>query len=219
MSPPGPAPAVAARERSRPPAAPPVARSRSAGPPSGRALHALRTPAARLRDHDPPPPSGIDAEVARTLRSPGLGDPLLPAIRARLEHGLGVDLGALRVHTGERAHAAARRLGARAFTVGRRIYLGERATVHDDALMAHEAAHAVQQQAGTAATGGVALEREAAARRPDGRREAAPRASTAAPRPATRSARARTRAGSSARSWTSSGATRRGSSRSSRRAP
>ena len=162
----GPAPARAPAERARPAAAPPVARTRSSAPPSGRALHTLRAPVARLRDHDPAPPSGLDAEVARTLRAPGLGEPLLPAIRQRLERGLGVDLGALRVHTGERAHAAARRLGARAFTVGRRIYLGERATVHDDALMAHEAAHALQQQSvpivqRAAGTGGGALEHEA----------------------------------------------------------
>ena len=109
-------------------------RSRPTRPPSGRALSTLGAPVARLRDHDPAPPAGLDAEVARTVRAPGLGETLLPGIRARLERGLGVDLAALRIHTGERAHAAARRLGARAFTVGRHVYLGERATVHDDAL-------------------------------------------------------------------------------------
>ena len=157
----------APRQRSRPAPAPPVARSRPTRPPSGRALSTLRAPVARLRDHDPAPPAGLDAEVARTVRAPGLGETLLPGIRARLERGLGVDLAALRIHTGERAHAAARRLGARAFTVGRHVYLGERATVHDDALLAHEAAHAIQQQSGpivqrAAGSTGGALEREAA---------------------------------------------------------
>lgn len=160
---------AATRERSDQPARPSPRLTPNQRPPTGRALVTLHTRAARLRDQDPSVPAGTPPRVAEVLRGPGAGEPLPRALRARLESGLGVDLGALRVHTSAQARTAAATLGARAFTVGRRIFLGERASIHDTGLIAHEAAHAIQQQDAAAiqtlrTTAGSegALEREAA---------------------------------------------------------
>lgn len=69
-----------------------------------------------------------------------------PAIQATIERSLQVDLSAVRVHTDSQAQNLAKNLSARAVTYGNHIFLGrgERATDLD--LMAHEAAHVVQQR-------------------------------------------------------------------------
>ncbi|MEU8460379.1 DUF4157 domain-containing protein [Streptomyces sp. NPDC029003] len=81
----------------------------------------------------------------------GPGSPLSPALRARIEPHVGVDLGAVRIHTGPRAAAAAAALGARAFTTGSEIVLGGRESPDDVQLMAHEATHVAQQNASSVA--------------------------------------------------------------------
>ncbi|MDT7605497.1 MAG: hypothetical protein QOF61_3494, partial [Acidobacteriota bacterium] len=89
---------------------------------------------------------GARAEgVAQLVSSPGGGDPLPAQVREALETGLGADLKAVRVHTDARAEAAAAALPARAFTYGTHIFLGAGARPTDLGLMAHEAAHVVQQ--------------------------------------------------------------------------
>ncbi|TNV63065.1 DUF4157 domain-containing protein, partial [Corallococcus exiguus] len=93
------------------------------------------------------------AARASTLTGPGSvpgaptgGAPLAPSVRDTLESTLQTDLQSVRVHTGARAQDAAASLSARAFTFGNHVFLGpgERAT--DAGLLAHEAAHVVQQQ-------------------------------------------------------------------------
>ncbi|MEU9001675.1 DUF4157 domain-containing protein [Streptomyces sp. NPDC048551] len=81
----------------------------------------------------------------------GPGSPLSPALRARIEPHVGVDLGAVRIHTGPRAAAAAATLGARAFTTGSEIVLGGGESPDDVQLMAHEATHVAQQNASSVA--------------------------------------------------------------------
>ncbi|RKH82630.1 DUF4157 domain-containing protein [Corallococcus sp. AB045] len=78
--------------------------------------------------------------------APTGGAPLAPSVRDTLESTLQTDLQSVRVHTGARAQDAAASLSARAFTFGNHVFLGpgERAT--DAGLLAHEAAHVVQQQ-------------------------------------------------------------------------
>lgn len=90
----------------------------------------------------------LDDTAQHAIDQKGVGQPLAPATRQRLEAGLGVDLEAVRVHADSRANAAARALQARAFTHGNRIWLGQGETQDDMHLMAHEATHVVQQQAG-----------------------------------------------------------------------
>ncbi|MCO6006907.1 DUF4157 domain-containing protein [Actinoallomurus purpureus] len=105
------------------------------------------------------------------------GHELPTTARAVLERGLGADLSAVRVHTGPAVDRLARRLGADAFACGSHLYFrsgayrpGTRAGLH---LLAHEAAHVVQQAAGAAgpavldgpAVGAAADPREAEADR------------------------------------------------------
>jgi hypothetical protein len=93
--------------------------------------------------------------------SPGYGEPLAGITRARLESILGTRLGDVRIHRGPAAERAAAAVGALAFTVGQDIVLGTAAceatlqtaqgspnrmpTRQSQGLLAHEAAHTVQQ--------------------------------------------------------------------------
>ena len=86
-------------------------------------------------------------EVAGVLGS--AGRPLEPSARVPFEALLAHDLREVRVHTGPRARAAARSLGATAFAAGTDVVLGEGAPpVEHPAgrrVLAHELAHVVQQ--------------------------------------------------------------------------
>lgn len=123
-------------------AAPPTAHARTPGPGAARAVD--DAPAADVA-------AGGDVEVSTAvsslIASPGTGAPMDPAVQAKVEPHLGADLGAVRVHQGPEAGAAATELHARAFTVGADIFLGEGESAADLELMAHEATHVVQQQA------------------------------------------------------------------------
>jgi outer membrane protein OmpA-like peptidoglycan-associated protein len=88
----------------------------------------------------------------------------LPAfLRRKAEASLGEPLGDVRLHSGPAAAASARALGARAYTSGRDIVLGD--GPYDERLLAHELAHVVQQSKGTRTAGlnqpGDAFERSA----------------------------------------------------------
>lgn len=84
------------------------------------------------------------------------GDPAvgLPAeLSGRLERHVAADFSAVRVHRGAASQRAADRLGASAYTLGRHVHLGAEAAALDgaalQALLAHEATHAVQQGGGS----------------------------------------------------------------------
>jgi hypothetical protein len=70
------------------------------------------------------------------------GQPLAPAVRMAIEDSYKVDLGGVRVHSDSGASDPS----ARAFTHGSNIVLGPGESPADLMLMAHEAAHVVQQQ-------------------------------------------------------------------------
>jgi len=76
------------------------------------------------------------------------GQPLNPPLRQRLEKSFGENLGAVRVHDDTQAAMKADRLGAKAFAIGSNIVLGSGASANDVGLMAHEAAHTLQQRSG-----------------------------------------------------------------------
>jgi hypothetical protein len=78
-------------------------------------------------------------------RASGSGTPLADEVRGPLESRLGYDLSDVSVHTGAADGEAARSINARAFTVGKDVFLGEGASPRDLPLMAHEVAHVVQQ--------------------------------------------------------------------------
>jgi hypothetical protein len=79
------------------------------------------------------------------------GQPLPPATRTFLEGRFGRDFRPVRIHNGPASAAAARRLNARAFTLGRHIVFApgqyEPATARGLKLLGHELAHVVQQGA------------------------------------------------------------------------
>lgn len=82
----------------------------------------------------------------------GSGQALEPEVQRKLETGLGADMSSVRVHTDSEAHGMARSAGAIAFTSGSDIYFqsGQFNPGSGDGmrLLAHEAAHTVQQAAG-----------------------------------------------------------------------
>jgi hypothetical protein len=88
-------------------------------------------------------PPSVGAALAR--RGSSLDNPT----RAFFEPRLGVDLGGVRVHDDASAHASARDVTARAYTVGNDIVFGSgqyQPTSEDGrALLAHELAHVMQQ--------------------------------------------------------------------------
>nr|WP_240509631.1 DUF4157 domain-containing protein [Streptomyces malaysiense] len=131
--------------------------------------------------------------VHEVLRSPGR--PLDGATRADMEARLGADFSDVRIHTGPAAGRSAQEIGARAYTSGNHVVVGEGG--EDRHTLAHELVHVVQQRSGPVAgtDNGQGLsvshpsdrfEREAeqvATRvmsRPVGERAAAPDASSAA---------------------------------------
>jgi hypothetical protein len=111
--------------------------------------------AARLLDLQ----RGMGNQAVQRLvrdRSPrgGGGAPLPETTREAMEEQFGEDFQDVRLHADDEASAAAAELGARAFTVGRDIYLAAgdvTRAVDDRRLLAHELAHVVQQSGGAAA--------------------------------------------------------------------
>ena len=80
----------------------------------------------------------------------GSGSPLPEQTRAYFEPRFGADFSNVRVHTGSQAAGVARKLNARAFTVGDNITFGGGQYAPDSSngkrLLAHELAHVVQQK-------------------------------------------------------------------------
>lgn len=116
----------------------------------GRAQSYRRPP----RGLDDPPHEKTHTRKASGWRGLALGGgrPLDPNMRARMEHGLGTRLPDLRIHTGPEAAGLADRESARAVTFGNDIAFGsgefQPGSLAGDALLAHEAAHSLQQSRG-----------------------------------------------------------------------
>src|SRR5262245_28319146 len=102
-------------------------------------------PAPRSTSHRP---NGGSAEAVRDDLGPGVA--LDGSLRSRMELGLGVGLGHVRLHTDTLGANAASDQGAPAFTVGEHIAFGagkyRPGTLRGDAILAHELAHAAQQR-------------------------------------------------------------------------
>ncbi len=106
------------------------------------AAQALRAPPAEAAARDSMPPTAAGTS----------GAPLDAAARAYFEPRFGRDFGAVRVHTDAPAGAAARSLGAAAFTIGADIGFAagrySPASVAGRGLLAHELAHVAQLAGG-----------------------------------------------------------------------
>ncbi len=100
----------------------------------------------------------LDEEtVERINRERSGGQPLEEGVQTSVEQALGVDLGAVRIHTSSEADALSRQIGAQAFTTGRDIFFRQGAyaphTVQGRELIAHELTHVLQQSTGSTDTG------------------------------------------------------------------
>ena len=89
----------------------------------------------------------MDAAATHAVSTKDVGEPLRPHVRQRLEACMGVDLSGVRVHEGPSAQGSAAAVNARAFTYKSDIWLGRGESQENTHLMAHEAAHVVQQGA------------------------------------------------------------------------
>lgn len=107
------------------------------------------------------PPAGAVLPVAprstEEARLTSNGDALAPSVRVYYEARFGLDLGAVRVHTGSNAEAQAAAFGARAFAYGNHIWLGRGQNATPSPTLAHELAHVHQY----ATTGALVVAREA----------------------------------------------------------
>lgn len=110
--------------------------------------------------------AGVAPDLAGRIRSSlGHGAPLPDVARRRLEGGLGADLSGVRVHTDGEADRLSRAVRAEAFTTGNDLFFrsGQFAPSSSSGfeMLAHEAAHVVQQRSGPVASsdigGGLAL--------------------------------------------------------------
>ncbi|WP_416977375.1 DUF4157 domain-containing protein [Streptomyces sp. T028] len=79
----------------------------------------------------------------------GGGRPLDDATRTDMESRLGADFSDVRVHTGSAARASAAEIGARAYTSGNHVVIGDGGG--DRHTLAHELTHVIQQRQGPVA--------------------------------------------------------------------
>ncbi|MGC0313458.1 eCIS core domain-containing protein [Kitasatospora acidiphila] len=85
--------------------------------------------------------------VENVLRTPGR--PMDPPTRADMELRLGADFGDVRIHEGAAARESAAEIGARAYTSGSHVVIGEGGA--DAHTLAHELTHVIQQRQGPVA--------------------------------------------------------------------
>ncbi|MGW0134252.1 eCIS core domain-containing protein [Streptomyces sp. NPDC003299] len=88
-----------------------------------------------------------DPGVHEVLR--GSGKPLAAPVRQDMESRFGTDFSDVRLHTGAAAARSARAIGARAYTSGSHVVLGDGGG--DSHTLAHELTHVVQQRQGSVA--------------------------------------------------------------------
>jgi hypothetical protein len=91
----------------------------------------------------------MSSAAQHAVDSKGPGRSLDSSVRSQIESSTGADMGHVRVHDDAGARASADALNARAFAHGSDIWMGPGESSSDVHLMAHEAAH-VMQQGGTA---------------------------------------------------------------------
>ncbi|QDI70016.1 hypothetical protein CD934_15885 [Streptomyces calvus] len=91
-----------------------------------------------------PAPEQPDPGVHEVLRS--AGKPLAEPVRQEMEARLGADFSDVRLHTGATARRSAAGIGARAYTSGSHIVIGDGGG--DKHTLAHELTHVIQQRRG-----------------------------------------------------------------------
>ncbi|MGH3943125.1 MAG: DUF4157 domain-containing protein [Pseudonocardiaceae bacterium] len=115
---------------------------------------AVRAPLQSAVHHSPSSAGGpINAEVQQSIRhARGRGQPLPHGVREPMEQAFGADFSSVRIHTDPRSDRLGQSLQARAFTIGRDIFLRREdqdlESCTGQELLAHELAHVVQQSGG-----------------------------------------------------------------------
>ena len=79
----------------------------------------------------------------------GLGQPLAAPVKEEMQARLGADFSDVRVHTDAAARASAAEVGARAYTFGSHVVIGDGGA--DGHTLAHELTHVIQQRTGPVA--------------------------------------------------------------------
>ncbi len=99
-----------------------------------------------------------ESTAGRINQARGGGQPLDGAVQNRMSEAMGFDFSGVRVHTSSEADTLNQDLGAKAFTTGQDIFFKEGAynpsSSDGQELIAHEAAHVVQQSTGRVGGGG-----------------------------------------------------------------
>ncbi|MFC8506836.1 DUF4157 domain-containing protein [Streptomyces sp. NPDC057411] len=94
------------------------------------------------------PPAQVQRSAVHDVLRSG-GQPLDSATRADMEARLGADFSDVRIHTDSAAKASAAEVGARAYTSGNHVVIGEGGG--DRHTLAHELTHVIQQRQGPVA--------------------------------------------------------------------
>jgi hypothetical protein len=126
---------------------------RAAGHPSAQDRHRHGAGCGHEQAEDRP--SVQRSAVRDVLRS--AGRPLDSTVRSDMESRLGADFSDVRVHNDAAARASAAEVGARAYTSGHHVVIGDGGA--DRHTLAHELTHVIQQRSGpvdgTEAPGGI----------------------------------------------------------------
>ncbi|MGZ8359033.1 MAG: eCIS core domain-containing protein [Allosphingosinicella sp.] len=112
-------------------------------------------------------PAAVENRIERMRKGTAPG--LEPELKGKVESAVGTDLGDVRVHTDRAAAETASDLGARAFTVGHDMFFGQGeyrpGTTEGQKLIAHEAAHTVQQKGGSAAARKIQMKKKGSSKK------------------------------------------------------
>src|SRR4051812_10335281 len=112
----------------------------------------------------PTPGFAVNDETRRRIISlRGSGSPLESEIANQAGARFDCDFSTVRIHADSDSISLNRALGARAFTSGNDIFIGEKGSAHDRELMGHELTHVAQQRrvATMSATESALIQRDA----------------------------------------------------------
>ncbi|GAA3602039.1 hypothetical protein GCM10022223_17240 [Kineosporia mesophila] len=108
----------------------------------------VRRDGQRRRDDSGETRQAVQRSMVPRVLSSG-GRPLEEPVRAEMEARLGADFSDVRIHTGSSADRPAAEIGARAYTAGHHVVLGDGGS--DRHTLAHELTHVIQQRNGPVA--------------------------------------------------------------------
>jgi Domain of unknown function (DUF4157) len=116
----------------------------------------MRTARAMFAQHTRERGAGAGGALQQAVGASG-GSPLPEAIRRRMEQQLRADFSEVRVHTDAQADNSGEELNAPAYTVGHNIFFRAGFGPDNEAILAHELTHVVQQGGAKPIAGGAKL--------------------------------------------------------------